>query len=64
MSSKVYRVTEQGLQAMHRPALLQCGPDAFDFESLELARFALALCKKPKPRVALSAVRSGAKAHG
>ncbi|MBP9940083.1 MAG: hypothetical protein KBF33_01655 [Comamonas sp.] len=46
-----WRMTEQGIQAIPTSTPVQWGPDAYDFESLELARFARLLTKGGKPRV-------------
>lgn len=50
MKSK-WRVTRQGIQAMPITDPHQWGPDAYDFDSLELARFARLFLKDNKPRV-------------
>lgn len=50
MKSK-WRVTQQGIQATPIAAPHQWGPDAYDFEALELARFARLFLKDNKPRV-------------
>ena len=50
MKSK-WRVTQQGIQAMPITDPHQWGPDAHDFDSLELARFASLLNRGSKPRV-------------
>lgn len=46
-----WRMTEKGIQAIPTSTPVQWGPDAYDFESLELARFARLLAKGGKPRV-------------
>lgn len=50
MKSK-WRVTREGIQAISIRAHHQWGPDAYDFDSLELARFARLFLKDNKPRV-------------
>lgn len=48
--TKKWRISEQGIQAIPSDTPHQWGPDAYDFESLELARFARLLAKGGKPR--------------
>lgn len=47
----IWRLTKQGIQAIPTSTPKLWGPDAYDFESLELARFARLLAKGGKPRV-------------
>lgn len=46
-----YRTSKDGIQKLPPNTPQQWGPDAYDFESLELARFARLLAKGGKPRV-------------
>lgn len=50
-NGSTWRVTEQGIQAIPTSTPKLWGPDAYDFESLELARFVRLLAKGGKPRV-------------
>ena len=53
---KTYRLTEDGIQAMPENTPPAWGPDAYDFQSLELARFAGMLHRRNKPRVEISSI--------
>ena len=48
--TKKWRVSEQGIQAIPSNTPHQWGPDAYDFETLDLARFAKHLHRPTKPR--------------
>lgn len=54
-----WRMTEHGIQAIPASTPRQWGPDAYDFESLELARFARLLAKGGKPRVPYRPANAG-----
>ena len=63
---KIYRLTEDGIQAMPANTPKTWGPDAIDFQSLELARFACMLLRGNKPRVGINSINripSKANAH-
>lgn len=53
---KTYRLTEDGIQAMPANTPPAWGPDAFDFQSLELARFASMLLRGNKPRIEINSI--------
>lgn len=53
---KIYRLTEDGIQAMPENTPPAWGPDAYDFKSLELARFARMLHRGNKPRVEINSI--------
>jgi hypothetical protein len=53
---KTYRLTEDGIQAMPENTPPAWGPDAIDFQSLELARFARMLLRGNKPRVEINSI--------
>ena len=53
---KTYRLTQDGIQAMPANTPPAWGPDAYDFQSLELARFARMLLRGNKPRVEINSI--------
>ena len=53
---KIYRLTRDGIQAMPENTPPAWGPDAYDFQSLELARFASMLRRGNKPRVEINSI--------
>lgn len=53
---KIYRLTEDGIQAMPANTPKTWGPDAIDFQSLELARFARMLHRGNKPKIEINSI--------